>query len=85
MSNADKLIAIGAQVVGGDLIWKHKVLGHFRDGDFTLTDDGKKVLDQDIEDVEVKETKPKVRKAKAVEATPVDIDLADLDTLLDAQ
>ena len=81
MSNADKLIAVGAQVVGGDLIWKHKVLGHFRNGDFTITEEGQKVLAQDIEDDEVKETKPKARKAKAAE--PVD-DL-NLDTLLGAE
>lgn len=81
MSNADKLIAVGAQVVGGDLIWKHKVLGHFRDGDFTLTEDGKKVLAQDIEDVEVKETKPKSKKAKPVEST----DDMGLDELLGAE
>ena len=77
MSNADKLIAVGAQVVGGDLIWKHKVLGHFRDGDFALTEEGKKVLDQDIEDVEVKETKPKAKKANPAKSAD-DVTLDDL-------
>jgi hypothetical protein len=77
MSNADKLIAVGAQVVGGDMIWKHKVLGHFRNGDFSITEEGQKVLAQDIEEAEVKETKPKSRKAKATEPTD-DLNLDDI-------
>ena len=73
MSNFEKLSAMGADVVGGDLLLKHKVLGRFRDGDLQLTEEGLKMLE--IDDVVVKEDKPK-RKAKAVEAEPeVQIDL----------
>ena len=77
MSNADKLIAVGAQVVGGDLIYKHKVLGHFRNGDLHLTDEGQKMLE--IDDVVVKEDVPKTTRparrtakaaAPATEPTP---------------
>ena len=77
MSNADKLIAAGAQVVGGDLIYKHKVLGHFRNGDLHLTDEGQKMLE--IDDVVVKEDVPKTTRparrtakaaAPATEPTP---------------
>ena len=77
MSNADKLIAVGAQVVGGDLIYKHKVLGHFRNGDLHLTDEGQKMLE--IDDVVVKEDVPKTTRparrtakaaAPAAEPTP---------------
>jgi hypothetical protein len=53
MTNAEKLIAVGAQVVGGDLIWKHKVLGRFRNGEFIPTEEGLKALE--IDDVVVKE------------------------------
>jgi hypothetical protein len=62
MSNFEKLVAMGADVVGGDLLLKHKVLGRFRDGDLHLTEDGQKMLE--IDDVVVKEDKPKTRKAK---------------------
>jgi len=85
MSNADKLIAAGAQCVGGDLIWKHKVMGSFRNGDFQITEDGKAVLDMDITDVEVKEPKkPAAKKAKVVDAveTGKPADEFDLDSLL---
>jgi hypothetical protein len=63
MSNFEKLTAMGADVVGGDLLLKHKVLGRFRDGDLQLTEDGLKMLE--IDDVVVKEDKPKTRKPKA--------------------
>ena len=73
MSNFEKLSAMGADVVGGDLLLRHKVLGRFRNGELQLTDEGLKMLE--IDDVVVKEDKPK-RKAKAVEAEPeVQIDL----------
>jgi hypothetical protein len=47
MSNFEKLAALGAEVVGGDLILKHKVLGHFRNGDLSLTAEGQKLLEAD--------------------------------------
>ena len=53
MNNLEKLLALGAEVVAGDLIWKHKHLGSLRNGDLTLTEEGVKALD--IVDVEVKE------------------------------
>lgn len=45
MTNEQKLLALGAECVGGDLILRHKVLGRFRNGDLYLTDDGKAVLE----------------------------------------
>lgn len=63
MSNFEKLTAMGAEVVGGDLIFKHKVLGHFRNGDLHMTEDGQKMLE--IDDVVVKEdAKPAAPAAK---------------------
>lgn len=75
MSNFEKLAAMGAEVVGGDLIFKHKVLGHFRNGDLHMTEDGQKMLE--IDDAVVKEdvkpakpaakTAPRKRAAAATE------------------
>ena len=63
MSNFEKLTAMGAEVVGGDLIFKHKVLGHFRNGDLHMTEDGQKMLE--IDDVVVKEdVKPAAKTAR---------------------
>lgn len=53
MTNLEKLQALGAEIVTGDLIWKHKHLGYLRNGELFLTDEGTKALD--IVDVEVKE------------------------------
>jgi len=53
MNNLEKLLALGAEVVAGDVLWKHKHLGSLRNGDLTLTEEGVKALD--IVDVEVKE------------------------------
>ena len=72
MSNFEKLTALGAEVVGGDLVWKHKILGHFRNGDLQLTDEGVKAAA--IEDVEVKVAKPKAEKKSKKDAAPVDTD-----------
>lgn len=55
MSNVEKLLAKGAQIVGGDLILRHQVMGMFRYGDFILTPEGEAELE--ITDVEVKEVK----------------------------
>lgn len=68
MTNLEKLLALGAEIVTGDLIWKHKHLGYLRNGELFLTEEGTKALD--IVDVEVKEVvepaAPKrVRKVKA--------------------
>ena len=63
MSAFEKLSAMGADVVGGDLIYKHKVLGHFRDGDLHLTEEGQKMLE--IDDAVVKEDAPTAAKPAA--------------------
>lgn len=72
MTNLDKLLARGAQIVGGDLILRHKVMGQFRNGDFFVTEEGLLELDVvEVVAVEVKE-KPAAKKAKkAVEAEEV--------------
>ena len=67
MSNFEKLTALGADVVGGDLIFKHKVLGRFRNGDLILTEEGVKMLD--VEDVAVKEDAP-ARPARVARKKP---------------
>lgn len=63
MSNVEKLLAKGAQIVGGDLILRHQVVGMFRYDDFILTPEGEAELE--IVDVEVKEVKkPRAKKAE---------------------
>jgi hypothetical protein len=63
MSNLEKLLEKGAQVVGGDLILRHKVMGQFRNGDFFVTPEGMDELE--IIDVVVpKEVKKTTKKAK---------------------
>lgn len=54
VNDADKLIALGAHSVAGDIMWKNKVLGSVRNGVFVPTDEGSAVLTQDIEDAVVK-------------------------------
>lgn len=68
MSNLEQLLKLqGAQVVGGAVLWKHKVLGLLRNGEFHITEDGKAALN--VEDVEVKEIKAdKPAKARAAKA-----------------
>lgn len=69
MSNFEKLTAMGADVVGGDLILKHKVLGHFRNGDLHLTEEGQKMVA--VDDVVAKEDAPAAPAAKpAAKAAP---------------
>lgn len=84
MNHADKLMSIGADCVGGVLIYKNKELGRFRNGVFDINDEGLRLVALDITDVEPK-VKPKAKKVKdepkAAEQS-VD-DLSDLDTLLD--
>ena len=63
MSNVDKLIALGAQAVGGDLVWKGQLLGQFRNGEFLITPEGEAAMN--IEDVEVREIKPRRKKEDA--------------------
>jgi hypothetical protein len=83
VSAIEKLMALGAESCGGDLIWKRKLMGKMRNGVLDLTADGEAALAMDVTDVEVKEDKPK-RKAKAaapvVEAPEPEVilDMADL-------
>lgn len=69
----EQLMAKGGQIVGGDLIIRHQVMGQFRNGDFFVTPEGLAELDV-IDVVEVKEVaKPaKASKAKKEEA-PVEV------------
>lgn len=81
MSNVEKLLAKGAQIVGGDLILRHQVMGMFRYDDFILTPEGQAELE--ILDVEVKEVKkprgkkvePQITDAVTVSADDVQIDV----------
>lgn len=69
MSNLEKLIAKGAYSAAGDIIFKNKVLGQMRNGAFVINDAG--LAELEIEDVEVKEVKPRAKRIKAdTDATP---------------
>lgn len=68
MSNLDKLVAKGAYSCGGELLFKNKVMGSLRNGEFHISEAG--LAELQVDDVEVKEVKPRGRKAKVVEATP---------------
>ena len=68
MSAFDKLSAMGAHVIGGDLIFKHKVLGHFRNGDLHLTEEGQKMLQ--VDDAVVKEDAPAAKPAARAPRAP---------------
>lgn len=46
-----KLIELGAECVGGDLILSQLTVGRYRDGSFTLTDDGRTYLQKQADDV----------------------------------
>ncbi len=61
-NNLDQLLAKGGQIVGGDLILRHQVMGQFRNGDFFVTEAGLAELEV-VDVVEVKEIK-KPKKAK---------------------
>lgn len=75
MSNAEKLIAKGAQIVGGDLILRHQVVGMYRYDDFILTPEGQAELEiTDVDVVEVKEVKkPRAKKAEESAASTDDV------------
>lgn len=73
--SSDKLISMGAECVGGDLILNRQVVGIYRNGQFIITPEGAEVIERvvDIEAVEVQEPAPVVRargKAKAAAAEP---------------
>ena len=85
MSNLDKLVAKGAYSCGGELLFKNKVMGRLRNGEFFVTEEG--LAELEVSDVEVREVKPRSPKkvkeaaaeaAGAVEITSVEDDLQDL-------
>lgn len=85
MSNLDKLVAKGAYSCGGELLFKNKVMGRLRNGEFFVTEEG--LAELEVSDVEVREVKPRspkkvkeaaVEAAGAVEITSVEDDLQDL-------
>ena len=89
MSNLDKLVAKGAYSCGGELLFKNKVMGQLRYGEFFISVAGKAELE--ISDVEAKEVKPRAKKVKteatveaagAVEITSVEDDLQAMQDLL---
>ena len=63
MSNLEKLIAKGAYSAAGDIIFKNKVLGQMRNGEFAINEAG--LAELEIEDAEVKEVKPRAKRTKA--------------------
>ena len=79
MSNVDKLAALGAYSCGGELLWKHRVMGYLRNGDLVLTEDGKQALAMDVTDVEVKEDRPKRKpKVEKVETPVAELTMDDI-------
>ena len=80
MDDVEKLLALGAESVAGDLLWKHKVMGTSRNGVFQVTPEGLAALE--IVDVEVKVIEPKPKKTKKVEAAEAPAADATLEALL---
>jgi hypothetical protein len=82
MSNLEKLLAAGAESAGGDLLLRSVVVGRFRGGDMTLTEEG--LAELEVDDVVIKSETPKPAKSKKTpEADPApesDIS-AELDAL----
>jgi len=70
MTPEQTLIERGAQSVCGDLIFKGKTMGRYRNGSFHITEDG--LAELEVIDVVVMETPaPSKRKAKAEAAMDV--------------
>jgi hypothetical protein len=72
MSNLEKLIAKGAQVVGGDLLLRHKTVGRFRNNDFLVTEDGLaelQVIDVVVKPAPAPEAEQPAPKAEQPKAT----------------
>lgn len=69
MSTLDKLIAMGATAVGGDLILKHKSMGQFRNGEFYPSIDGLAMAE--IDDAVIKTETTKTTRKKAAEPVAV--------------
>lgn len=77
MSNLDKLVAKGAYSCGGELLFKNKVMGQLRNGEFFISDAGKAELE--ISDVEIKEVKPRNPKKPKAEPTMDAVDTINAD------
>ena len=71
-----KLTALGAYSCAGDLILGGKVLARLRNGVADLTDDGRRLLNQDAEDAVVKEVRPAARRQRAQKAAAVEVEVA---------
>lgn len=77
MSDLQKLLDLGADVVAGDVIWKQKSLGRIRDGAFYPNENGLEALQ--IDDVPVRmvtETAaptPAAKKARAKKAAEPEV------------
>jgi hypothetical protein len=76
MSNLERLLAKGAQVVGGDLILRHKTMGRFRNGDFLITPDG--VDELQVIDVAVEEAVKPAKAVKPARKRPAEPDVDDI-------
>lgn len=76
MSNLEKLLAKGAYSAAGDIIFKNKSLGQMRNGVFAINEAG--LAELEIEDVEVKEVKPRAKRLKN------EADTAEADVLTQA-
>lgn len=63
MSQEQTLIDRGAEICCGDLIFKGKTLGRYRNGQFQITEDG--LAELEVVDVAVVEVPAPKRKAKA--------------------
>jgi hypothetical protein len=71
MSTLDKLIAMGATAVGGDLVLKHKSMGQFRNGEFYPSIDGLAMAE--IDDAVIKTETVKTSRKKAAEPVAEEI------------
>lgn len=90
MTNLEKLIAAGAKSTAGDLILNHQVVGRVRDGELTLTAEGRAIVNADAVDVVIKSETKRPRKTAAKEAAPAEPAPAEeattsLDDLLGAE
>lgn len=77
MSNLDKLVAKGAYSCGGELLFKNKVMGRLRDGEFYISPEG--LAELEVSDVEVKEVKPRSPKKPKAEPTMDAVDTINAD------
>lgn len=67
MDKQTRLLNLGAEIVGGDLILRQKTVGRWRHGDFFVTDEGLELLEADaaVEDAVVVSETSRAKPAKA--------------------